>query len=190
MIGFPVPYQNELIYSTIARAGVHEGETSPKQLLDSVFSNRKVIATVDLPSHVQCISDQYPASLGFVADVLIYKHTLWPIYAPFVPQERRAVIEESMRESHGAAHMATGVAASRIKSKQKMLLCTKCITDQKSTHGEGYWDRRWLVPLLKYCPQHGALSDTNIELNGDHRHAFLVVSEANVIGKMRVTVRF
>jgi hypothetical protein len=36
MLGFPVPYTEELLYSTIARAGVYDGETSPKQLLDQV----------------------------------------------------------------------------------------------------------------------------------------------------------
>ncbi|CSV19884.1 Transposon Tn7 transposition protein tnsD [Shigella sonnei] len=34
MRNFPVPYSNELIYSTIARAGVYQGIVSPKQLLD------------------------------------------------------------------------------------------------------------------------------------------------------------
>ena len=60
MLGFPVPYDDELIYSTVARAGVHFGLTSPKELLDEVFENRKVIATVDLPSHLGAITHLYP----------------------------------------------------------------------------------------------------------------------------------
>ncbi|MGU5538451.1 TniQ family protein [Aeromonas hydrophila] len=47
MLNFPVPYPDELIYSLVARAGIHLGLTSPKQLLDEVFANRHVIATVD-----------------------------------------------------------------------------------------------------------------------------------------------
>ena len=49
MFNFPTPYPDELIYSTVARAGVRLALTSPKQLLDEVFQNRKVSATVDLP---------------------------------------------------------------------------------------------------------------------------------------------
>ena len=49
MLNFPMPYQHELIYSTVARAGTRLALDSPKQLLDEVFKNRKVIATVDLP---------------------------------------------------------------------------------------------------------------------------------------------
>ena len=52
MRNFPVPYSNELIYSTIARAGVYQGIVSPKQLLDEVYGNRKVVATLGLPSHL------------------------------------------------------------------------------------------------------------------------------------------
>ena len=33
----PAPHPNELIYSTVARAGVYFGLVSPKQLLDEVF---------------------------------------------------------------------------------------------------------------------------------------------------------
>ena len=50
MWNFPTPLPDELIYSTVARAGLHHGIQSPKQLLDEVFQDRKVVATVDLPS--------------------------------------------------------------------------------------------------------------------------------------------
>uniref|UniRef100_UPI00188B6361 TniQ family protein n=1 Tax=Vibrio anguillarum TaxID=55601 RepID=UPI00188B6361 len=82
MLGFPVPYPNELIYSLVARARVHSGAISPKQLLDEVYGDRKVIATVDLPSHLAQISGQYPSVLNITAASLIYQHTLFPIYAP------------------------------------------------------------------------------------------------------------
>lgn len=59
MLNFPMPYEQELIYSTVARAGVRLAFESPKQLLDAVFQNRKVIATVDLPCHLNSIVPQY-----------------------------------------------------------------------------------------------------------------------------------
>lgn len=178
MLGFPKPYPNELIYSVLARAGVHEGETSPKQLLDSVFANRKVIATVDLPSHVECVADQYPATLNLSAPVLVRDHTLWPIYAPFIHFERKKAIEEWMfGKSRGAAHLAAGVAASRVRAKQKLLLCKACREESERIHGEAFWDRRWQVPLVYSCPTHGPLSETNINLNGGHRHTFVPISQ-------------
>lgn len=188
MLGFPTPYANELLYSTIARAGIHDGEMSPKQLLDSVFSNRKVIATVDLPSHIQDIEDQYPKALGLDVTQLINSHTLLPIYEPFIPTERINAIKNWMSNaSQGAAHLASGIAASRIKTKEKLLLCQECILEQRTIHGEPYWDRRWHVPLVKYCIKHGPLFETDIELNGNQRHAYRSILEVSRAHQLSVT---
>ncbi len=89
MLNFPVPYPEEIIYSTVARAGVHFGITSPKRLLDEAFGNRMVVATVDLPSHLETLSKHYPQPLGLTPEQLAYKHTLLPLYAPFVSEARR-----------------------------------------------------------------------------------------------------
>lgn len=60
MLGFPLPYRDELLYSTIARHGSHCGIASPKELLFEVFSDTKIIASSDLPSHLQHIAALYP----------------------------------------------------------------------------------------------------------------------------------
>jgi len=188
VLGFPLPYPQELLYSTIARAGVHDGETSPKQLLDSVFGDRMVIATVDLPSHIEKIAAQYPQSLGLASERLITEHTLWPLYAPFIPDQRRRAIERWMkRESHGSAYLlASGIIASRIKQKSVLYICPGCIEEQKAEYGEAYWDRRWQVPLIRLCEKHGSLHESNIRLNGEHRHAFVDISEVLCGSKLDV----
>jgi len=178
VLGFPLPYPQELVYSTIARAGVHDGEVSPKQLLDSVFSDRRVIATVDLPSHMEKVAAQYPYGVSLTVDKLIDKHTLWPLYAPFIPPRRRQAIECWMKgESHGSVHLASGIAASRIKQKCSLHMCPVCLEEQVSEYGEDYWNRCWQVPMMKLCPMHGALHETNIRLHGEHRHAFIPLLE-------------
>ncbi|WP_087505365.1 TnsD family Tn7-like transposition protein [Neiella marina] len=187
MLGFPVPYDEELLYSTIARAGVHDGDTSPKQLLDKVFSNRKVIATVDLPCHVQILAEQYPPSLHLSVSSLIFKHTLWPMYMPFLPKERLSKLKLWMAgSSQGAAHLASGSAASRVKSKTKFYVCPSCLKDQLAQHGEYYWKRIWQIPLVKVCPKHGPLYLTDIGFDGEHRHTFFSVENAKVLGAEEV----
>jgi len=188
MLGFPPPYSEELLYSVIARAGVHDGETSPKQLLDQVFSNRKVIATVDLPSHVQAVADQYPNKSDLGTQYLIKRHTLWPLFAPFLPSERVNQISEWMaNRSQGAAYLASGFAPSRIRAKNRFFVCPDCLTEQLSTHGECYWNRLWQIPLVKVCLLHGALHDTNIKFAGEHRHAFIAVEEVEILNAESIT---
>lgn len=189
MLGFPTPYPQELLYSTVARAGIHDGETSPKQLLDRVFGDRKIIATFDLPSHVQNIANQYPESLGQTAISLINAHTLWPLYAPFLPDKRRKNIEHWMiSESHGAAHLASGIAASRIKLNQTLQVCPACMEEHKAKHGEAYWNRCWQSPLVKSCLFHGPLHPTNVLVNDEHRHAFVGIEEANIYDEFNTSL--
>ncbi|MCA1931792.1 TniQ family protein, partial [Rheinheimera sp.] len=96
MLNFPIPYPNELIYSTVARTGTYLGISSPKQLLDEVYGDRKVIATMDLPCHLQAISNQLKRTGRYSVDELVYQHTLFPLYAPFVSEEHRLRVLKMM----------------------------------------------------------------------------------------------
>lgn len=171
MLNFPVPYPDELIFSIVARARVHMGITSPKQVLDEVYGNRKVIATVDLPCHLKSLSQNYPKSLGLGVQQLAYLHTLFPVYAPFVPEGRRqACLEWMAGESYGAIHMALGVAASRIKQTKALRYCPRCLEKQLAEHGEYYWMRQWQVVGADCCLGHGSLQDAQIQRHNYHRH--------------------
>lgn len=173
MLNFPVPHQHELIYSTVARAGVYHGIESPKQLLDAVFGDRKVIATIDLPCHLQEIAKQLQNTGRYSVEDLIYQHTLFPLYAPFVTDEHKnKAIKLMAARSQGAVHLMLGVAASRIQSSDHFRYCSECVKMQRAQHGEYFWRRDWYLPGLCVCPTHGTLI-TLPERAGMHRHQFL-----------------
>ncbi|AKX47327.1 transcriptional antiterminator [Thiopseudomonas alkaliphila] len=180
MRNFPVPYLNEMIYSTIARAGVYQGVVSPKQLLDEVYGNRKVIATLDLPSHLGVIARHLHQTGRYSVQQLIYEHTLFPLYAPFVGKERR---DEAMRlmeyQAQGAVHLMLGVAASRVKSDNRFRCCPDCVALQLNRYGEAFWQRDWYLPALPYCPKHGALVFFDRAVD-DHRHQFWALSHTEL----------
>lgn len=177
MLNFPVPYPDELLYSTVARAGVHFGITSPKQLLDVVFKDRMVIATADIPSHIQAISDQFPDSLDLTVENLAYKHTLFPLYAPFVPESRRLqVLEQIKQGTKGVVHHALGVTASLVHKKQYFRICPECMEEQLAKYGEYFWARQWQAAGCKYCLKHAELSSTKYLLHNYHRHEFVALA--------------
>ncbi len=174
MLNFPVPYPDELLYSTVARAGVHYGITSPKQLLDEVFGDRKVVATVDLPSHVDNISQKYPSILDLTPETLIYNHTLFPLYAPFIPEERRIKAFEAMvRRAKGSVHLTLGITTSLVRRSKHFRICPGCLEEQLAKYGEYYWTRQWQVTGARYCIKHAELSETKHTLHQYHRHAFV-----------------
>ena len=172
MHNFPVPHPNELVYSTVARAGIYHGIISPKQLLDEVFGNRKVIATLDLPCHLKAISNQLKNTGRYSVNELIYQHTLFPIYAPFITETHRACALEMMAShTQGAVHLMLGVAASRIMSSDHLRYCPKCAKKQYLEFGEYFWQRNWFLPGLPVCPEHSALIILPNKSSA-HRHHF------------------
>ena len=177
MLNFPLPYPDELIYSTIARAGVRLGITSPKMLLDEVFGNRKVIATVDLPNQLNSVVRQLPMLTDCGVEALAYQHTLFPVYAPFTCEDRRRQCLLWMSSSsQGAVHLALGVAASRVRQARSMRYCPQCLDEQKQQYGEYFWARRWQLAGANCCIKHGQLHSAMPLRHGYHRHQFFPAS--------------
>ncbi len=169
-----MPYRDELLYSVVARYGVHFGITSPKQLLDDVFNNRKVIATTDLPNHLSMIAKHYTDCYYCDVEYLAYKHTLFPLYAPFVSEKRRLECLRLMADtSQGAIHLALGVAASRIKQTLSLRYCPQCVRLQQEQYGEYFWRRLWQISGADCCLLHGQLKEAAVERHGHHRHQFV-----------------
>ncbi|WP_145912264.1 TniQ family protein, partial [Alloalcanivorax xenomutans] len=171
MLNFPIPYPEELIYSTVARAGIRKGIVSPKELLTEIYGNHNVIATLDLPNQLSRISRWLPPD--YSVEVIAYCHTLFPLYAPFIPEERRKRCLAWMAgESRGAVHLAMGVAASLVKVPGRVRYCPGCLKEQQRTYGEYFWKREWQIAGVDCCEKHGELLHTAITrpLVDQHRY--------------------
>lgn len=173
MLGFPLPYRDELLYSVIARHGVHSGIVSPKELLQEVFGDTKVIATSDLPGHLKQIAALYPHAIGRTSIELLYNHTLFPLYVPFIGERRRKQLVYELTENiRNSAHVTAGVAASRIKQPEYLRYCPGCMQAQYSRYGECYWQRVWQVAGTNDCAVHGVLQSSPIRRHDMHRHQY------------------
>ncbi|EPB6937233.1 TPA: TniQ family protein [Proteus mirabilis] len=123
-----MPYPDELIYSLVARAGIRSAITSSKQLLSEVFGDRKVIATIDLPSHLSSISELLVNTGRFDVQQLIYEHTMFPIYAPFIDESIRLRAMKRMEHcSKGSVHLMLGAPASIVKASDNFRVCPACV---------------------------------------------------------------
>lgn len=174
-----MPYPQELIYSTVARYKIRAGLISPKQLLDDVFEDRGIVATVDLPCHLSKIANHYPHN-RFNLNYIAYQHTLFPLYAPFIPESRR---QECLRwmanHSQGSIHLAIGNNASRLPSVKYIRYCPQCFDEQFKVNGEWYWSRIWQISGITCCSKHGSLADSSVEYRPNSRHDFIAPTPHN-----------
>jgi len=174
IVYFPKPHPDELLYSILARFCVHTGEISPKRILDQLFSDRKVVAVVDLPSHINQLLENVNDLWSTTAEEIIYKHTLFPLYSPFIPETRKTQLIQDLKLGYGGKiHTRTGCAASIVPVPDFLRFCPACNKSEQLQVGEYYWKRLFQATGVLVCPTHQCLLfDSTISYRSEHRHQF------------------
>ncbi len=180
MLNFPLPYPDELIYSVITRYAVHHGILDRRKVVADVFRDRAAAATVDLPNHLNALARHYEdSSVDYSAIDLAYAHTMFPLYAPFVPQNRRNTCLKWLSSSRkGAVHLALGIAAGRAHGVGMLRWCPSCVKKQFKNYGEPYWDRRWFVSGTMFCAKHQQPYVDGIRFSDLGKHEFVTITNA------------
>ncbi|MBW4419895.1 MAG: TnsD family transposase [Myxacorys californica WJT36-NPBG1] len=178
---FPKPYPDELLYSILARYHLRSGHTSPKLAMQELFDSRNVIATADLPCNLESLAAKLELISQMTVEKLIQNHTLYPFYAPFLPQDRSQQILEAMRsEKGGGIHNQVGIRASSIRVPKYFRFCPMCSSDDQAKYGELYWHRIHQAPGALVCPHHAeVLQDSSVPLQGMNRHEYIAAGIDN-----------
>jgi hypothetical protein len=185
-----IPYPDETTFSIQARLRVRFAVKSPKALIEGVYNNRTISASWVLPSHLQRLLDETINVQGLTAEKLVFKHTLFPLIAPFIPVNRSRKILDSMESGNGAGlHVMSGFAASRIPKSLHLRFCPNCAREQHAHYGEPYFMRIHQIPALTICYKHkvelGVVSGFK---KGVHRHEFVPLTLNNITSDKAVKV--
>lgn len=172
-------YDNELLYSILARFHLFSGNTSTKDTLINLFGNVNVCATVDLPSHLKQLC-KYISNQAYTPEYFIEKHTLFPYYRPFLPSDRVEKIVNNMIGSNGKGiHMQAGIMASKIKIPSFLRYCPVCFLESSRINGIAYWNRLHQLPGVLICLRHNTLLlDSSIPFSiKTNKHEFCTLNE-------------
>ncbi|AFP32792.1 TnsD family Tn7-like transposition protein [Marinobacter sp. BSs20148] len=166
---FPKLYPDELLYSGIARCRVHLGIGNHKTLLNMLFGDSKVAAITDLPTRLAILAN----NTGLDAASVIMNHTLYPLYAPFIPQERRIDLFQAMLASDRPTIGLSGALAALVKWPEWLRYCPACFEEMIARLGEPYWRRSWQVRGVDTCPEHSCqLLNSDVPFRRAQRHEF------------------
>lgn len=180
MLGyFPSPYEDELLYSMIARYGIHTGQLDQKRIINDVFGSKSAAAVPDLPSHLDAFTERVSSIWRIEVDDIIQKHTLAPLYVPFLDPDQADLVLASMHSTYGGnIHTRAGISASQVKQPSFFRYCSKCIEEQESLVGERYWLRSQQVAGLTICDRHGLrLINTGCRFHQGAKHFFQAAQE-------------
>lgn len=178
---FPTPYPDELLYSILARYHIRSGNFSPKATLFDLFGSTSVSSVVDLPGHLDALVDNMPPGSVFSAESILFNHTLFPFYAPFLPPERASEILSCMKGSSGGSiHGKAGIMASNFEIPRFLRFCPTCFLEDTEIYGEPYWHRLHQVPGVLVCQKHlTVLTDSTVRVSGYKKHEFHAPNEIN-----------
>jgi transposase-like protein len=175
LLWFPTPYPDELLYSVFARYHVRSGNTSPKISTEELFGTRTIRSVWDLPANLEILLKR----LGphWTPDDLIMKHTLYPYYASFLLPKQAEKVKNSMIMTKGSTiHTRIGVAASNVKQKTNLWVCSSCIDENLDVFGESYWHRTHQLPGVFICPKHETvLEETEVTVKANNQHEYIPV---------------
>ena len=181
---FPRLYPDELLYSGIARCRVHLGIGSHKTLLHMLFGDSKVAAITDLPTHLTALAN----NTGLDAEGMILNHTLFPLYAPFIPPERRTDLFQAMLAPDRPTIGLSGASTALVKWPDWLRYCPICFEDMAARYGEPYWRRSWQIQGIDACPEHGCqLLNSPIPFRRAQRHEFHTASPLFLPRDLRVS---
>ncbi|MCU6709735.1 TnsD family transposase [Paenibacillus sp. J5C_2022] len=153
---FPTLYEDELLYSGIARYHVVSGNKTQKQTIEDLFGSRMGCATADLPSNLTSLAGILKGQ--YTTDQIISDHTLLPYYAHYVNQKKFHHVLSLMGNGskQGEVHASLGLLASSIKLPEKLRFCTECYKADSEIF-EPYWHRCHQLPGVSICPLHKSI---------------------------------
>jgi hypothetical protein len=177
---FPTPYPDELFYSICGRFSSRADYPSAKSVFVELFGTATVTAVIDLPNQLENIAVRLPEGTSLAADIFIDRHTLLPFFSPFLPPERVEELRRNMRgSSASAAHMRSGIMASRIPLPSRLRYCPACKVEDGRRFRETYWHRLHQIPGIEVCATHEVfLEDGDVSRGAGRNNLQFVTAKA------------
>lgn len=185
MIFFPTMYEDELLYSAIARYHKRSGNIYYMHTTEDVYGRKHVKSSIYLPSNINNLIENLPINHRFKEEDIIFNHTLYPFYTAFLSEDMSNKILNSMKEENGGdIYARAGICASTISIPRYLKFCPECFKKDIEVHGEAYWHRIHQVQCVKVCPKHKTiLQESNVNINSYNKQQYIAASVHNCIIK-------
>lgn len=169
--GMPRPFQDELLYSVVARAKKYLGHWSPKALNRAVYSKASVVACADFPSSLNFLEGLAQGNWGMTIEEVALKHTLVGYYTYHRGQQCQQEVINAMRGLSAYLQVRLGICAGAVLGPRRFRLCADCVAEDMQRRGETFWRRSHHLPGVLVCARHGVpLMETVVSFRPFTRH--------------------
>ena len=145
------PRPDETSYSLLTRAHLQSVNANPANSLETITGVRGYKPLSGLPTRSFEIIKNL--KLPLTIDDWINKHTLYPLFRPFIPANRITFIRESIEQS-GASKSRIGLLRSHCGAHEQRAYCSHCNALAISHYGHAYWSRSHALKGVAICIRH------------------------------------
>ena len=151
----PIPYEDELLYSIVARYGEMTGYVDSSSSNLDLFGRTFGHASSRAPSALSAMAKRLPLSLNISARDLVSRHTLLPYYYAYFPEIRREKAIAEALAQNGRADKATGIGAKPLTPPSALRFCPRCLDAMENANQDLHWKRVHQLAIVTLCPEHG-----------------------------------
>lgn len=152
---FTDPYEDELLYSAIARYHYYIANIEFKDTIEELFDTRNVVTSLT----ITCNLNTLVRKLGnmYTSDNLINNNTIFPFYSPFLLSSKKKELINNIKNKNGIGiYNKIGICAGSICKKDGIYYCPMCAKKDIDTLGEPYIHREHQIEGIFICPHDGA----------------------------------
>ncbi len=164
MIGFfPPLYEDELVYSWMARYMVYSGYSAIADAYVDIYGRKTISPSMMLINIVT--SEATSVLLGYKPiRQLILDHTMFPEYARFIElSKRERLLEECDFSKVNWSYMVMYPVSDRGRF---LKYCPECAKEDRQCYGETYWHRVHQISNIRICTKHKTyLLDSTVVIN-------------------------
>lgn len=148
-------YPEELLASHLARYAKATLTKFYTDLSFELFNVRNAKLTLDLPTHLDVLHQNYFHQIEESALSVILKYTLYTYYEAFIDDVKKNDITNGMLYGPGSkVHSSLGISAGGFSRPKFPRYCQECLLEGKEKFGEYYLMRVHQIPDLHACPHH------------------------------------
>jgi len=176
---FPKANEDELITGIIARAIDNYGLDDDRGALRLLFGNQNVVPNSFMQGHIRELLSQVYPLWNVSPEQLISKHTILPIFRPFINElHYQKILDNLIMGSTNSSANRSGINASLLNWRSNYYICPVCWDEQKISLGYAYWGRLFQLPGVNCCLKHRCeLINTGMSLTPAKKHHFVSTKE-------------
>lgn len=150
---FPTIYEDELLYSVIARYYAHIGYLNYIDVAKELYEIPTMMMNMEF---VLAFNEEFIDVVERQMDwvEIIKKHTMFPYYARFQSLEKREKAFEALCNQSGNYNNLMQIQKKRNGEERVLRYCPLCAKEDRKKFGETYWHRNHQIVGVNVCPIH------------------------------------